>query len=195
MLCIAFGTMVFVNMGYLTWMPTYLHENFSLSLTNAGFSSMFYHHLFAFFGVLIGGKLSDRWAVKHKKVRIITEYTGLLLGAPFIFLMGFSENLILCYTGLAIFGFFRGVYDSNLFAALFDVIEPKYRASSVGVMLAFAFIVGSLAPVLLGWVKSLYGLSFGISFLSLFYIIGGVMIFIASKYFFEKDFIVEDIND
>lgn len=195
MLCIAFGTMVFVNMGYLTWMPTYLHENFSLSLTNAGFSSMFYHHLFAFFGVLIGGKLSDKWAIKHKKVRIITEYTGLFLGAPFIFLMGFSESLILCYTGLAIFGFFRGVYDSNLFAALFDVIEPKYRASSVGVMLAFAFIVGSLAPVLLGWVKSLYGLSFGISFLSLFYIIGGVMIFIASKYFFDKDFIVEKIND
>ena len=62
---------------------------------------------------------------------------------------------------LALFGFFRGIYDSNLYAALFDVIAPDLRASSVGVMTAFAFIVGALAPLLLGYLKTDYGLSFG----------------------------------
>ncbi|MFA6397106.1 MAG: MFS transporter, partial [Sulfurimonas sp.] len=40
----AFTCLVFVNVGYLTWMPSFLHEKFNLSITEAGFSSMFYHH-------------------------------------------------------------------------------------------------------------------------------------------------------
>ena len=56
-------------------------------------------------------------------MRIEFECAGLLLGAPFIALMGLTDNFWLCCLGLAGFGFCRGIYDSNLFAALFDVIE------------------------------------------------------------------------
>ncbi|MBD3267068.1 MFS transporter, partial [bacterium] len=132
MLCLAFGGMVFVNIGFMTWMPTYLHEDFSLSLTMAGFDSTFYHYLFAFFGVLLGGQLSDYLAQKRRTIRMETECLGLLLGAPFIYLMGATDNILLCYVAMAAFGLFRGIYDSNLFAALFDVIEPRVRASAVG---------------------------------------------------------------
>ena len=83
------------------------------------------------------------------------------------------------------------MYDSNLFAALFDVIEPRYRASSVGIMLGFAFIVGSSAPVLFCWIKTVYSLGWGISFLSFFFVAGGILIFLASRYFIHHDFIAE----
>ncbi len=83
-LSLAFGCMVFVHIGYLTWMPTFLHEKFDLSLTNAGFSSMFYHHLVAYLGVLAGGRISDLMAQKRKQVRMEVEIIGLLFGAPFI---------------------------------------------------------------------------------------------------------------
>ena len=57
LLGLAFGGMVFVHIGYVTWTPTFLKEKFGLSLPNAGFSSMFYHHLLAYVGVLFGGWL------------------------------------------------------------------------------------------------------------------------------------------
>ncbi|MEO9892406.1 MFS transporter [Aurantibacter sp.] len=190
-LSLAFGAMVFVNIGYLTWMPTFLHEKFNLSLSSAGFSSMFYHHLFAFIGVIFGGKISDYYASKRKQIRMETKILGLLLGAPFIYMMAVSESLLWCYIGMGFFGFFRGIYDSNLFAALFDVIEPKYRASSIGIMLAFAFTIGALAPVILGWIKTVSGLDFGLSMLSFFYLGGALLIYIGLKLYFKKDYYEE----
>ena len=188
MLCLAFGAMVFVNVGYVTWMATFYYEKYNLSLSTAGFTSMFFHFGLAFLGVLIGGKLSDKFAVKNKKARLVTEFVGLLLGAPFIFIMAWTSNLYISYAALAAFGFFRGVYDSNLFAALFDVIEPKYRASSVGVMTSFAFIAGAFAPLLLGIIKAQYGLSVGIASLSIFYLAAAVLILLAILFFFKKDY-------
>jgi MFS family permease len=190
-LSLAFGAMVFVNVGYLTWMPTFLHEKYNMSLSAAGFSSMFYHHLFAFIGVIIGGKLSDYFALRRKKVRMEFEYWGLILGAPFIYLMAVADTQFMCYIWLALFGLFRGIYDSNLFAALFDVIAPRYRASSMGLMLAFAFSIGALAPVILGWIKTVAGLETGMSLLSVFYLIGACLIFIAVKFYFKKDYYEE----
>ena len=191
MLCLAFGAMCFVNIGYVTWMSTFYHEKFQLSLSTAGFTSMFYHFGAAFIGVLIGGRLSDKYSMVRKTIRMETEFIGLLLGAPFIFLMGYTSNLYVSYTMLALFGFFRGIYDSNLYAALFDVISPDLRSSSVGIMTAFAFIVGAFAPVVLALLKSTYGLSFGISFLSVFYLIGAIAVFVAIKFFFLKEFYYE----
>jgi sugar phosphate permease len=188
MLCLAFSGMVFVNVGYVTWMATFYYEKFHLSLSTAGFTSMFFHFGLAIFGVLMGGKLSDKFVVKRKQARLETELIGLLLGAPFIFIMAYTSNLYISYAALAAFGFFRGIYDSNLFAALFDVVEPKYRASSVGVMTSFAFIVGSLAPLILGIIKTEYGLTAGIALLSVFYLLAAVLILIAILFFFKKDY-------
>lgn len=191
MLCLAFGAMCFVNIGYVTWMSTFYHEQFHLSLSTAGFTSMFFHFAMALFGVLIGGKLSDKYALKRKTIRMETEFVGLLLGAPFIFFMGYTSNLYVSYAMLGLFGFFRGIYDSNLYAALFDVIAPDLRASSVGIMTAFAFIVGAFAPLILGYLKTDYGLSIGISSLSVFYLLGAISILIAIKFFFLKDYYVK----
>ncbi len=188
MLCLAFGGMVFVNIGYTTWMPTFYHEKFDLKLSTASFISMFFHFAFAFVGVLVGGKISDKWAIKRKSIRMQTEFIGLLLGAPFIFIMGYTSSLYVSCIALSIFGFFRGVYDSNLFAALFDVIKPEIRSSSVGIMTAFAFLVGALAPLVMGYVKMNWGLSIGISLLSLFYLFGALMILIAIRFFFNKEY-------
>ena len=188
MLCLAFGAMCFVNIGYVTWMSTFYHEYFHLSLSTAGFTSMFFHFAAALLGVLLGGKISDKYALKRKTIRLETELVGLLFGAPFIFWMGYTTHLYVGYAMLACFGFFRGIYDSNLYAALFDVIEPDLRASSVGIMTAFAFIVGALAPLVLGYLKTDFGLAIGIASLSVCYLFGASMIFIALKCFFGKEY-------
>lgn len=190
-LSLAFGCMCFVNVGYLTWMPTYLHEKFNMSLAAAGLHSTLYHFLFAFFGVMLGARISDRLAAKRKQIRMEVEIIGLLLGAPFIYWMGIADSSIACYIAMALFGIFRGIYDSNLFAALFDVIEPRYRASSVGIMLGFSFIIGALAPVILGWIKTIAGLETGITLLAAFYLVGAILIFTGLKTCFSKNYYQE----
>lgn len=191
-LWLGFSCFYFAQIGYITWMPTFLHEKFHLSLSSAGFSSMFYHHIFAAAGVLLGGKISDMLAIRRRTVRIEVEFIGLFLGAPFIFLMGITGNFWLCCLGLAGFGFFRGIYDSNLYAVLFDVIEPRFRSSAVGIMLAVVFFVGAFAPVALGWAKTTIGLSTGLSALSAAYVVGGLILLIARKTTFVRDYYDEN---
>jgi fucose permease len=96
--------------------------------------------------------------------------------------------------GLAGLGLARGIYDSNLFAALFDVIEPRYRASAVGVMLSFAFVVSAFAPVTLGWARSTVGLSAAMSALSLVYLASAIVLILAVKTSFPRDLCVEEIR-
>ena len=187
LLGLAFACLVFVNVGYLTWMPTFLHEDFGLSLAEAGFSSMFYHHVFAFFGIICGGLLSDQLALKNKKKRLVIQCLGLLFGAPFIYFLGGASTATMAYVFLGGFGFFRGIYEANLYASLFDVIEPEYRSTSVGIISMFAFVTGALSPVILGFLKPTVGLQVGISILSIAYLAGAVFIYLALKFFFDRD--------
>lgn len=190
-LSLAFGGMVFAGVGYMTWMPTFLYEKFHLSVKDAALNSMLYHYIFAFIGVMVGGRVSDRLAARRPTIRMEMEYLGLLLGAPFIWIMGTSSNLTMVYVALAGFGFFRGIYDSNLFAALFDVIPPRYRSSATGLMLCCAFTVGATSPVLLGYVKQHVNLSVGLASLAFVYLAGAALIFVATRTCFPRDFVRE----
>lgn len=187
-LTLAFACMVFVNVGYLTWMPLFLVEKYNMSVTYAGFSSLIYHHAGAFFGVMVGARLADKHAIINPKRRLIIQSVALLLGVPFIFMMGFTDSQLITFISLALFGFMRGVYDSNIFASLYEVVKPALRSSATGFMLMFAFLMGAFAPLILGILKPMIGLAMSFSTLSLFYLIGGALIFIAVKRWFKKDY-------
>lgn len=188
MLTVGFSGLIFVLTGYLTWMPTYLYETFGMSLSSAGFHSMFYTHLFAFVGVLIAGKLSDYIARKNPSGRIMMQGLSLLIASPFIMMMGHSSTLALIYIGFAGFGFARAFFDANTYTVLYDVIPEKYHASASGIMIMTGFLVGSFSPVVLGAIKPVLGLSFGISALAIIWIICGSLLIYASKYLFKKDY-------
>ncbi len=188
LLSLAYAGMVFVNVGYMTWMPAYLYEKFRLSLPAAALHAVLWHYLFALVGVLLGGRVADRLALRRRSVRIEIEGLALLLGTPFIYLLGASANLTTVYAALAAFGFFRGLYDSNNFATMFDVIPPRYRSSATGLMLCCAFSVGAISPVLLGLVKQHMGLSLGLSSVALAYLIASVAIFAARWLCFASDY-------
>jgi len=187
-LTIAFSGLIFVLTGYLTWMPTYLYENFGMSLSSAGFNSMFYTHLFAFIGIIIAGKYSDLIAKRNHSSRLLLQGFGMLAAVPFIIMMGQSRILLTVYIGFAGFGFARAFFDANTYTVLYDVIPEKYHSSASGVMLTIGFGVGSLSPVILGIIKPLSGLSLAISGLSIIWIICGLLLLAAYKFYFRKDY-------
>lgn len=187
LLTAAFGCMVFVNVGYLTWMPSLLVEKFGQSLAAAGFNALFYHHLGAFLGVILGGSLADKLSRVFAGNRLAVQATALLAGAPFIYWIGSSETVTGTYIALFLFGVFRGCYDSNIFASLYEVVAPSMRASAAGLMLMGAFLSGAFAPYLLGLLKPVTGLARGLSWLWVSYCIGGLCIGVALLRFFRTD--------
>lgn len=187
LLTLGFGCMVFVNVGYLTWMPSFLAEKFDLSLTEAGFSSLFYHHLGAFLGVLSGARLADHYAQVNPRARLLVQAVGLLLGAPFIYWISMSSTQNLTFMALFGFGVFRGWYDSNIVASLYEVVPAGIRSSAYGLMLACAFLIGASAPYLLGLLKPTLGLTTGLASLSGVYVLGAALIGSGAVWFFNND--------
>lgn len=187
LLTLGFGCMVFVNVGYLTWMPLFLVDKFNMSLTDAGFSALFYHHLGAFLGVLSGARMADYFAQTNPRSRLIIQALGLLLASPFIYWISMSETQTMTYIALFGFGLFRGWYDSNIVASLYEVVSPSIRSTAYGLMLACAFLIGSSAPYLLGVLKPTLGLTLGLASLSGVYVLGGLLIGSGAIWFFEND--------
>lgn len=195
LLTVGFTAIVFVNNAYLIWAPAFLGDKFSLDLTMAGWNSMFYHHIAAFAGILTGGMVTDLFVKRFVSFRILLQVFSLLLGAPAIFLVGWSGSLAMTCAAFAVFGLFRGLYETNTHAAMFDVVPPEIRSSAVAFMTFVAFLVGSTAPWILGVFASHYGkaagLSYGFQFLGLVYLIGFFAVLSALLFTFKRDRITE----
>ena len=174
LIAIASGATIFVNVGYLTWMPTYLFDRFGMPLSKAGFSSMFFHHVLAFAGAIAGGFISDHLAPGRPRIRMEIQAFALIAGAPFIFALGRAATEGTVYVALAGFGFFRGLFESNLYPAFYSVIAPRYHSTASGLLIAFSFLLASGAPVLLGAIKQMASLGEGLSMLAALYIAGAL---------------------
>ena len=187
LLTAAFLGFILVNAAYLTWTPTLLYRKFGMTLAEAGFHATFWHHLGAAAGVLAGGRLTDRLALKDRIWRPRVQVAGLLLGAPFIYLLGISSERTVVFAALTLFGVFRGFYDSNLFTSLYEVIRPASRATATGLMLAVAFFGGGFAPVVTGWLGKQFTLGAALAATSVCYLFSAAMIAAATLVFFRND--------
>ncbi|MEM7658003.1 MAG: MFS transporter [Bacteroidota bacterium] len=188
-LSLSFGGLVFTLIGFLTWMPTFLHEELGLNLAEAGFHATFWHHIAAMIGVLVGGRLSDVLASRRRSARVEMQAIALFAGVPFLMLMAWGSELWIVAIGMAGFGLFRGVYDSNIFAAVYDVIPNTYHASVVGFMTLVAFLAATLAPVLLGAIKGSFGMRPGLSVLALGFLLGGLIVQFLAKPNLKKEYL------
>lgn len=188
MLTVGFSGLIFVLTGYLTWMPTYLHENFGQSLAAAGFNAVFYTHLAAFAGVLAAGSLSDRLGRRNPRARMVLQAAGLLAGVPFLLMFGACNAVWLVYLGLAGFGFCRAFFDANTYTVLYDVTPSRLHASCSSVMIMIGFGVGALAPVILGSIKQSAGLDFAFVCLAAVWLVCGLMMLAVALKRYRTDY-------
>ena len=179
LLAVGLGMMIYVDVGFKTWMPSHLETTFGVAKRSAALNAVLWHYLGAFVGVTLGGRFSDRLVAKRPSVRMETNILGLACAVPFIAWMAYSPSLTACCVAMALFGVFRGVYDSNLMASLFDIIPSRYHASGAGIMLCFGFVFGSTSPVVLGLLKEHFSSSAGLASLAAFYLVGAAVILAA----------------
>ena len=138
----------FVAVVFLTWMPTFLYRKFGMTLAMAGFSATAYLQIASVLGVIAGGIFADRASRRRRSGRIQVQAFGLLLGVPFLFVSGWTLSVRLLIAALIGFGLAKGLYDANIFAALYDVVPRHRRGVAAGVMNSLGWLGGGMAPVL-----------------------------------------------
>ncbi|MGN0845947.1 MAG: MFS transporter [Kiritimatiellia bacterium] len=183
LIALALGMEVYVDVGFKTWMPNYLAETFGVSKASAGLNAVLWHYLGAVLGVVVGSRLGDRLVSRVPTIRFWIIGGGLLLGVPFILWMSQAATYVSCCLAMFLFGVFRGAYDSNNFAAFFDVVEPRYHASAAGFNLMIAFLFGCFSPTVLGWTKAHYSMSTGLASLGVAYLAGCLLLAAACRFF------------
>lgn len=139
-----FVAIVCANNAYLTWAPKLFAERFGVAADVAGAHAMFYHHLVAFVAILAGGWLTDRMVKRLPRFRLGFQIVALLLGAPIFLLIGNCGTFAATVALTAAYGLFRGLFEVNTHASVFDVVPPEHRASTVGFMLLLAMFTGAI---------------------------------------------------
>ena len=189
-----FVAIVFVNNAYLFWAPKFMAEKFGVSVGTAGAQTMLYHHLLAFGAILAGGVITDRFVKRWPRFRLGFQILALLCGAPCLLMTGFAPNAFTMVAMAAAYGVFRGFFEVNTHASLFDVIAPPYRSTAVGIFMVFAFFFGGLSGVIMGALSQRYGVrgfEIGFALMGAAYFIAAFVMMISFFFTFRKDRIVE----
>ncbi len=177
----------FVAWVFLTWMPTFLKNKFGMSLTLSGITGTAFLQTASIIGVLAGGWLADQLSRRNAGGRMQTQLIGLLCGAPFIFMTGFTLSVPLLIIGMMGFGFFKGLYDANIFAALYDVIRPEARATAAGLLNMVGNYGGALAGIVIGMASDRIGMSSAIAYSGFIYLLAALLLTVGLLAFVKQD--------
>jgi MFS family permease len=190
LLCLmgAFMCANFVAVVLLSWMPKFLYDKFHLGLAMAGLTATIFVQLASMAGAPLGGWLADTWRRRTPAGRLAVQMIGVLGGAPFVMLCGLTPSVGVLMTALTMWGLFKGLYDANIFASVFDVVHPEARGTAAGFMNAVGWLAGGgSAPLVIGIIAQRESLGLAIALASTVYIAAGLLLLIAMIFFVKGD--------
>jgi MFS family permease len=150
LLMLAFMGANFVSTIFMAWTPTFLVEKFHFGLASAGLSGSAFIFLACAVSVPFGGVLADHFSRRHPGGRVFVQAGGLLFATTFVYLVGTTSTVSTLLASMVFFGLGKGLYDSNIFASLYDVVEPRARSTAAGVMNTVGWAGGAVGPLYIG---------------------------------------------
>jgi MFS family permease len=184
----AFVCANFVAVTLLSWMPTFLYGKFHMSLAMSGLTATVFAQLASLAGAITGGWMADFWRSRSPRGRLLVQAVGVLGGAPFVALCGLTQSVGTLIVALVAWGFFKGLYDANIFASLFDVVRPEARGTASGWMNTVGWLGGGgAAPLVIGVVATHRGLGPAIALASFVYLAAGALLLIGAGVFAPRD--------
>lgn len=166
----------FVAVVFLTWMPTFLYNKFHMSLSMAGLNATIYIQIASVLGVISGGILADALVKKRAGGRMLAQSIGLLVGVPFVFLTGWTTSVALLVIAMIGFGYFKGLYDANIFASLYDVVPVERRGVAAGTLNSLGWLGAGFAPVAIAISAERYSMGASISATAGIYVLIGLLL-------------------
>ena len=189
-----FVAIVFVNNAYLFWAPKFAAEKFAIGVGEAGKGVMLWHHLFAFAAILAGGIVTDHFVKKMPRFRLGFQSVALLCGAPALLWIGLAPSFASLLVAASAYGVFRGFFEVNTHASLFDVVAPDHRSTAVGLLNMIAFFFGGLSGVAMGVLSQRWGVrgfEIGFGIMAAAYALGAALMAFSFFFTFNKNRIVE----
>ena len=189
-----FVAIVFVNNAYLFWAPKFAAEKFAIGVGEAGKGVMLWHHLFAFAAILAGGITTDHFVKKMPRFRLGFQSVALLCGAPALLWIGLAPSFASLLVAASAYGVFRGFFEVNTHASLFDVVAPDHRSTAVGLLNMIAFFFGGLSGVAMGALSQRWGVrgfEIGFGIMAAAYALGAALMAFSFFFTFNKNRIVE----
>jgi predicted MFS family arabinose efflux permease len=113
---IILGKAMFSAIGiwiFLNWLPLYFRETFGMSLAGAGFAGTFSLQGPAIAGILLGGVVSDRLAVRDRRYRMLFQSLCYFAAAPCVLPFLFTPGVWLISAAVFCFSLFRSLGQSN----------------------------------------------------------------------------------
>jgi MFS family permease len=189
LLCMAaFMCENFTAMVLFTWMPTFLYQRFSLSLAMAGLTATVYVQVTSMLGSPLGGWLADLLGMRMPGGRILVQAIGIFFEAPFAAWCALTGSMAWLITSLILWGIFKGFYEANIFASVFDVIRPEARGTATGFMNMMGWLAGGgSAPVVVGFLADRIGLSHAMAVTASSYVLASVLLLMAVFRFAPRD--------
>ena len=179
LLCLlgAFMCANFVAVVLLSWMPKFLYDRFHMGLATAGLTATLFIQLASMAGAPAGGWLADWWRRRSVRGRMAVQTVGVLGGAPFVVVCGLTSSVAMLIIALTLWGFFKGLYDANIFASVFDVVPPDARGRAAGFMNMIGWLAGGgSAPLAIGLVAERSSLGIAMALTSLVYVAAGALL-------------------
>jgi MFS family permease len=141
------------------WLPNTLYERFHLSLALSGFNATVFVQVCCMIGVVIGGWLADRIAPRVPLGRLYLTGCGMMLCAPFAYLMFAAPTISQFRICAALFGLTSGLNMSNIFAGAYDLLVEKNYSFAGGVLNMSGGISAGITVGLVGYFKDTLGIN------------------------------------
>jgi MFS family permease len=184
----AFMCANFVAVVLLSWMPKFLFDRFHMGLAMSGLTATVFVQLASMLGAPLGGWLADAWRRVTPGGRLAVQMVGVLGGAPFVVLCGMTQSIAWLIVALTMWGLFKGLYDANIFASVFDVVRPEARGTAAGFMNTIGWLGGGgSAPIVIGLIAADRGLGTAIALASIVYVAAAALLLTAILFFVGRD--------
>jgi MFS family permease len=184
----AFMCANFVAVVLLSWMPKFIFDRFHMGLAMSGLAATIFVQLASMAGAPVGGWLADMWRRRSPRGRMAVQAIGMLGGAPFVVVCGMTPSVPTLIAALTCWGFFKGLYDANIFASVFDVVPPDARGRAAGFMNMIGWLAGGgSAPLVIGVIAGRSSLGVAMALASVVYVAAGLLLIAGMIFFVTRD--------
>ncbi len=179
---VSIGVWIFLN-----WLPLFFSETYSMSLTRAGFLGTFPLQAASTLGFLSGGFISDRFARKELRRRMLYQSICYLISAPFLLVFLVNPSAVLLAAAIFAFAIFRTMGVGNENTITCDLLPPNLRSTAIGMCNALNCLAGGIGVLVAGSLKQSYGLQGVFGGISLIMLACAALTCIGYRFFLARD--------
>jgi MFS family permease len=194
-LCVVFPVFVFGLWLLYGWLPSFLHDKFSLSQSEAALNAALFLQGSTAVGLLGGGFLADMLLRLTKASRYWLMIMSLILCAPSLHAIGSCESLQALRFAAVAFGLSSGLFMGNIFPAAFEVVPKNSRATAVGILNLFGGLMSGFATLFGGLWKSTLGIDGLMTLTAIAYFAAGLLLIYGVYRLFPNDYRIADYAD